>query len=425
MNKTWTVLKTEFINTVTRRSFILTLILVPLVPAVILGVISFFGSDQPITWTGEPMPSEPGEIISEGYLDKANIISSIPEWMGEDRLIAYDQEAQARQAVLSGEISGYFVIQPDYLESGSIRYVSQDFNPMTSIDTSWVINALIQYNLLGADQARLEAYQNPIQVQYVDLAPDDAEAGIDISTSPIAFYVPYGMTMLFYVLIVTAASLMMNSVAKEKENRVMEVLMSSIKPRQLLTGKILGLGLVGLLQLVVWLGTALVLLRLGGSTLQVPPEIQPSPAIMLWGMVFFILGYLVYATIMAGVGALVGTVKEASQATFIVILPILIPLMMVGAIINQPNALMPVVLSLIPFTAPNTIMTRMAVTPIPIWQLLLSISLLILTIILLLRAVAGMFRAQLLLTGKKFSLGLLLRALLGKQLEENESTSRS
>jgi ABC-2 type transport system permease protein len=340
-------------------------------------------------------------------------------------LIAYDQEAQARQAVLSGEIRGYIVIQPDYLESGSIRYVSQDFNPMTSIDTSWVINALIQYNLLGADQARLEAYQNPIQVQYIDLAPDDVEAGIDISTSPVAFYIPYGMTMLFYVLIVTAASLMMNSVAKEKENRVMEVLMSSIKPRQLLTGKILGLGLVGLLQLVVWLGTALVLLRLGGSTLQIPPEIQPSPAILLWGMVFFILGYMVYATIMAGVGALVGTVKEASQATFLIILPILIPLMMVGAIINQPNALLPVILSLIPFTAPNTIMTRMAVTPIPIWQLLLSISLLILTIILLLRAVAGMFRAQLLLTGKKFSLGLLIKALLGKQLKETESTSRS
>jgi ABC-2 type transport system permease protein len=425
MNKTWTVLKTEFINTVTRRSFLLTLILVPLVPAVILGVMSLFGSDQPITWPGAPMPSQPGEIISEGYLDKANIITSLPEWMGEDQLIAYDQEAQARQAVLAGEISGYFVIQPDYLESGAIRYVSQDFNPMTSIDTSWAINALIQYNLLGADQARLEAYQNPIQVQYIDLAPDDSEAGIDISTSPVAFYIPYGMTMLFYVLIVTAASLMMNSVAKEKENRVMEVLMSSIKPRQLLTGKILGLGLVGLLQLVVWLGTALVLLRLGGSTLQIPPEIQPSPAILLWGMVFFILGYMVYATIMAGVGALVGTVKEASQATFLIILPILIPLMMVGAIINQPNALLPVILSLIPFTAPNTIMTRMAVTPIPIWQLLLSISLLILTIILLLRAVAGMFRAQLLLTGKKFSLGLLIKALLGKQLDETESTSRS
>lgn len=424
MNKTWTVLKTEFINTVTRRSFILTLILVPLIPAVILGIMSLIGSDQPITWTGTPMPSDPGEIISEGYLDKANIISGIPEWMGEDRLIAYDQEAQARQAVLSGEISGYFVIQPDYLESGSIRYISQDFNPMTSLDTTWMINALIQYNLLGGDQARLEAYQNPLQVKYVDLAPDDVEAGIDMS-NPVAFYIPYGMTMLFYVLIVTAASLMMNSVAKEKENRVMEVLMSSVKPRQLLTGKILGLGLVGLLQLVVWLGSSLVLLRLGGSTLQIPPEIQLSPAILLWGMVFFILGYLVYATLMAGVGALVGTVKEASQATFLIILPILIPLMMVGAIINQPNALLSVILSLIPFTAPNTIMTRMAVTPIPLWQLLLSIALLILTIILLLRAVAGMFRAQLLLTGKKFCLGLLIRALLGKQLEETESTSRS
>lgn len=190
--------------------------------------------------------------------------------------------------------------------------------------------------------------------------------------------------------------------------------MSSIKPRQLLTGKILGLGLVGLLQLVVWLGSALVMLRLGGRTLQLPANAQLSPGLLIWGMIFFVLGYLVYGTIMAGVGALVGSVKEASQATFIVILPILIPLMMVGAIINQPHAPLSVILSLIPFTAPNTIMTRMAASTVPLWQLMLSITLLMVTIVILIRAVSGMFRAQLLLTGQKFSLGLFINTLRGK-----------
>jgi len=220
----------------------------------------------------------------------------------------------------------------------------------------------------------------------------------------------------------STASLMMNSVAKEKENRVMEVLLSSLKPKDLLTGKILALGLVGLLQLVVWLGSALVMLRLGGTTLQIPPDLQLSPAILVWGVVFFILGYLVYGTIMAGVGALVGSVKEASQATFIIILPILIPLMLVGGIISQPNAILSVILSLIPFTAPNTIMTRLAVTPVPLWQLLTAVVLLLITILLLIRAVSGMFKAQLLLTGKKFSLGLFLRALRGKDLDASEAS---
>ena len=146
-------------------------------------------------------------------------------------------------------------------------------------------------------------------------------------------------------------------------------------------------------------------------------EIQLSPGILIWGIIFFVLGYLLYGTIMAGVGALVGSVKEASQATFIVILPILIPLMLVGPIIERPHSSLAVVLSLIPFTAPNTIMTRMAATEIPFWQPLTAIGLLIITAMFLIRAVAGMFKAQLLLTGQKFSLGLFINTLRGKHPE--------
>ena len=416
MNKTWTVLKAEFFNTVTRRSFILTLILVPLVPALILGGISLFGDDQPIEWAGVPTDPQLGEPVSEGVLDLAHIIIRFPEWLEEGRVITFSSEDDARQAVLAGEINGYFVIQPDYLESGAIAYISHDFNPMTSMNNTWLIDTLIQYNLLGGNNLLFEVFQNPIQVQFTDLSPEETEESIDMS-NPIAFYIPYGMTMLFYVLIVSSASLMMNSVAKEKENRVMEILVSSIKPRELLTGKIFGLGLVGVLQLVVWLGSAVVMLRLSGRSLHIPPEIQLSAGILIWGTVFFILGFLVYGTIMAGVGALVGSVKEASQATFIVILPILIPLMMVGAIINAPHSSLSVILSLIPFTAPNTIMTRMAVTTIPLWQLLVSIGLLVITIIILIRAVSGMFRTQLLLTGLKFSLGLFFNTLRGRHPE--------
>jgi ABC-2 type transport system permease protein len=419
MNKTWMVLKTEFINTVTRRSFIITLILVPLVPALIIGGISLFGGDQEVQVPGAMPQPEPDVQLAEGYIDLANIITSMPAWLNDDLLIPFENETDAMQAALSGEISGYYVIEADYLESGAIRAMREDFNPMEMTETSWVINALLQYNLVGADQQRLTLLQNPIQVQHFDLSPEDQDA-IDFS-SPIAFYIPYGITFLFYVLIITSASLMMNNVAKEKENRVMEILMSSVKPNQLLTGKILGLGLVGLLQLVVWLGSALVMLRLGGSTLQIPADIQLSPAILIWGILFFILGYLVYGSIMAGVGALVGTVKEASQATFIVILPILIPMLLIGLIIHQPNSPAAIVLSLIPFTATNTIMTRMAITPVPLWQLLLSVALLLITIYLLIRAVSGMFRAQHLLTGQKFSLGVFIRALRGKPILVNKA----
>ena len=413
MNKTLTILKTEFINTITRRSFLITLILVPLVPALILGGISLFGRNDAASSPdgGGAVQTQPESLLAAGYLDEANIIEQLPSWIEPGSLLAFDTEDQAKQALLSGEISGYYVIAPDYLETGAIRYVNKEFNPLSSMESSGPINSVIRYNLLGADPAKFAVYSNPLALKVTNLDPNSVNRDSD---NPLSFYLPYGVTMLLYFLILTSASLMMTSVAKEKENRVMEILISSVKPRQLLTGKILALGLVGLLQTAVWMGSAFLMLRLGGSTLNIPADLQLPPELLIWSLVFFLLGYLFYATIMAGVGALVPNIKEATQATTVIILPMLIPLVLISMIIETPNATLPVVLSLIPFTAPVTILTRMAVGPVPLWQILVAIVLLVGAIILLVRAVSGMFRAQVLLTGQKFSLGGYLRALFGK-----------
>lgn len=416
MNKTLTVLKTEFINTVTRRSFLITLILVPLLPTLILGGISLFGgndTDGETSAGGLFQPDSPSQI-AEGYIDQAGIITKLPDWMESDSLIAFETEEQAKQALQSNVISGYYVIPMDILESGSVRYVNQEFSPLASMELSSTIDEVIRFNLLGADSDQFAIYVNPLEKVFVDLAPDTVERD---NSNPASFYLPYGTTMLLYVLIITSASLMMTSVAKEKENRVIEILISSIAPRQLLTGKILGLGLVGLLQTIVWMGTGFLLLRTGGTTLNIPVSLQLPADLLIWSVVFFLLGYFLYATIMAGVGALVPNVKEATQATIFIILPMLIPLMLISVIIETPNSTLPLILSLFPFSAPVAMVTRMSVTTVPLWQILTSIGLLLATIIILVRAVAGMFRAQILLTGKKFSLGLYLRTLFSKNPE--------
>lgn len=416
MEKTWIVFKTEILNTITRRSFLLTLILVPLIPAVILGVVSLIGGEGN---QGDPQgglggifqPSQEATLL-DGYVDLAGVIEQVPPDLGEDRLVAFQNEEAAQEAAMADEIRGYFVIHPDFLETGQISYYREDFNPLTALETTGVIDTVIRYNLLEGDLQQLEAFSYPVQVNQIDLSPEVEERDLG---NPLSFYVPYGVSMLFYVVIISSASLLMSSIAKEKENRVMEILMSSVKPVQLFTGKILGLGVIGLLQMVLWLGSAILMLHLGSGTLNIPPNLQLPPGILTWGIVFFILGYLVYASIMAGVGAFVPNIKEASQATFYVIMPLLIPLVLVSVIIEEPNAILPTVLSLIPFTAPTTMLTRMAVSPVPLWQIFAAIGLLIVTIYLLIRAVAGMFRAQLLLTGKKFNLGLYIKTLLGQE----------
>lgn len=416
MNKTLTVLKTEFINTVTRKSFLITLVLVPLLPALILGGISLFGGNDTGAETdssgGYPSGSE--TLIAEGYVDEAGIITQLPEWIEPESLIAYESETQARAALLAGDLVGFYVIAPDFLETGAVRFINEEFSPFSSFESSSTMESVLRYNLLGADSVQFAIYSYPLETKLMDLDPETVDRD---SSNPLSFYLPYGATMLLYVLIITSASLMMTSVAKEKENRVIEILLSSVAPRQLLTGKILGLGLVGLLQTVVWMGAGFYLLRAGGTTLNIPASLQLPADLLIWSVVFFLLGYFLYATIMAGVGALVPNIKEATQATIFVILPMLVPLMLISLMIETPNATLPIILSLFPFSAPIAMVTRMSVISVPLWQILTAIGLLLVTIFFLVRAVAGMFRAQVLLTGKKFSVGLYLRTLFGKKSE--------
>jgi len=153
----------------------------------------------------------------------------------------------------------------------------------------------------------------------------------------LTFFLPYIVTFLFYIVILGSSSMMLNSITNEKSNRVIEILLTSITPMQLLSGKIVALGLVGLLQTIVWSGTGLFILRLSGRSFALPIEFQLPTSILVWGIIFFILGYILYASLMAGVGALVSNLKEASQATTILVIPMVIPLVLLAPVIQNPN----------------------------------------------------------------------------------------
>jgi len=230
----------------------------------------------------------------------------------------------------------------------------------------------------------------------------------------LTFAVPYATMMIFYVAILMSSSLLLNSVSVEKQNRVMEILMSSINPRQLLTGKIVGLGITGLLQTLIWFGTGYTLLRLSGRTFDLPPGFELPPSILVWGIVFFLLGYAVYASLMAALGALVPNLKEGSQSTLVVIWPAIVPMFLISILIEQPHGALATGLSLFPLTAPMTMMLRLSVGGVPWWQPPLAAGLLLLTVYFILRAVARVFRAQYLLSGQTFSVKRYFAALLGR-----------
>jgi ABC-2 type transport system permease protein len=156
------------------------------------------------------------------------------------------------------------------------------------------------------------------------------------------------------------------------------------------------------------------LLRISGQVLDLPPAFQLPLSILVWGVIFFVQGYVLYAFLMAGVGALVPNLREASQATLLLVMPLILPLLLINLLVQQPNGSVAVGLSLFPFTAPVAMMTRLSVTNVPLWQPLAASGLLVIAGLLVIRSVAGMFRAQTLLSGQNFSLKLLFKALIGK-----------
>jgi len=192
--------------------------------------------------------------------------------------------------------------------------------------------------------------------------------------------------------------------------------MLSITPRQMLASKIIGLEITGLLQVIAWVGTLFTLMNMGGGTLGLPEEFTLPVSVLAWGLAFFSLGFAVHASLMAGVGALVPKLKEASQASFVAMIPLMTGYMvsLLAPMAGAPHAVLPTALSLFPLTAPIAMMMRLTTRGVPSWQLLLSAGLMLVTTYVIVRAIAAMFRAQHLLSGQSFSVKRFFGALLGR-----------
>jgi ABC-2 type transport system permease protein len=201
--------------------------------------------------------------------------------------------------------------------------------------------------------------------------------------------------MIFYLVITMTGSFMLQSVSKEKENRTIEVLLLSVRPRDLMLGKILGLGVVALLQIVVWGGAMLVF---GGVSLNGLSALGLPDGFFIWALLYFVLGYLVYASLLGALGALAPSAREGAQFTFFVMLPLFIPLMLNSALIEAPNSGLTTFLSLFPLTSPVTMITRLAAGNVPIAQLLLGLVLLAITTYGIIVYSARFFRADTLLS---------------------------
>jgi ABC-2 type transport system permease protein len=407
MHKTWIILRNEVITTVRRPSFLFTLFGVPLITAAIFFIIGTINHSQPGKveqfFNGETSATR----VFTGYIDQSGVIKQVP---ADSNLVAYKTEVEARVALRDAKIDGFYILPLDYLQTGKMRYIRPDFNPLNSLKQSNDFQNIIDQNLLGNDLKLFKQYKQPLSIEIVNENPNPIQA----QESSASMTLPTIVTMVFYVLLLTSSSLLLNSITKEKENRVMEMLISSASPQQILTGKIAALGFVSLFQAAIWMSFGSVLMG-GGQTARLLPQGLALPqGFIFWGLVYFLGGYVLYASLMGGVGAMVPNLREGSQMTSLIILPMLIPLVLMGTLSQDPGGILSVSLSLIPFTSPVAMLTRLSAGDVPVWQLGLGVVLLGLCALWVLRAVSRMFRSQVILGGQTFTRQRFFRALLGK-----------
>jgi ABC-2 type transport system permease protein len=408
MRNTLIVIKHEARTTLGRRSF---WIMTFLFPALIIGMS--FGSQ--ILARNSFQDNQQKDILSGGtampsigYVDQAGLIKQLPPGFPQGLLRAYPDQAGAQAALGAGQLQQYYLVPADFLKSGKLVVVDSKFTPFSTFTGSFLFNYIVNLNLVG-DPSLATVVDNPMAtVQAHSLAPQGAK---DEAAS---FFVPFAALFIFFFVITMSSGFMLQSVTKEKENRTVEILLISLNPRELMLGKVIGLGLVALLQMAIWLGASYYLTGQGSALLNLAAgSITLPPGFIVWALLYFILGFLLYASALGALGALAPNTREGAQFTFIVMLPLLLPVWLANALIQTPESPLSLFLSLFPLTAPTSMITRLAAGEVPIEQILIGLAGLAITTYLFVLLAARFFRADTLLSTSSLSLRRILSTLRG------------
>ena len=246
----------------------------------------------------------------------------------------------------------------------------------------------------------------PVVPEQVDLSPGHDERARNEGERVMAMMVPFFFCFMMFMGIFGTGQHMVTSVIEEKSNRVMELLLSSVSPLQLMAGKIIGLAGVGLTVMALWAAAAVFAARQKGIMIEVPPAILPYFAI------YFVLGFLLFSAILAAIGSVCNTIKEAQGLLMPVSMLLVVPMVAWFNLVQSPNSALAVTLSFVPPVAPMVMMLRLCADPhLPLAQTLGSIALLAASVPAAIWAAGKIFRTGALMYGKRPTLREMFRWL--------------
>jgi len=409
MRKVLLVARHEFLTNLRRPGFIFMTLFVPVLGLVGLAVVSLAGGRAANLLREQFAPE--GRPIA--YVDHSGLFSPALPQYGK-LFTQYPGEAQALQALRDRKETTVLVIAADYLQSGKVAAYSlrSGFSSQVASDSDTVRSFLIDHLVEGKiDPPTAARLRDPLNVVPVMLDQDGKPSTTGTTGVVLGFIIPYLMSILLIMTIFTSSGYLLQGIGTEKDSRVIELLVSSLSSTQLMAGKILGLGALGLAQVLFWVLSGWGLLLLASGLLALAGTLPVSLPQIGLSIVYFLLGYLLFGTLMAAAGALGTSLREGQQIAGIFSMGAALPFMAISFIFANPNSTLAVVLSYFPFSAPVTMMLRLGLTQVPWYQLLISTALLVGAVLVSLWAGAKVFRLGLLMYGKRASPTEVWRAL--------------
>jgi len=376
-------------------------LIVPLIALLLIGAFQLI--------SGVATPT--AELATIGYVDELGGFQQYTT-QGNITLIRFDATTDATDALIKRDVSEYFVIPPDYVSTGLInRYTLEKQLAASPTITAAISNFLLDNLVAGkvpeATIARIEAPLNLITTRLTEtgaVAPEQGGYG--------SFVIPFVFGVLLALSIIVSSTYLLQGLGEEKENRVMEILLSSVSARQLLTGKVVGIGAAGLVQVGIWVISAPLLLNLASSSIGgFIGTIQLPANFIVLAVVYFMLGYSLFAVISASLGAVSSGSREGQQLIGVFTIPLLIPLWFTSLIMFFPDNPVWVFFAIFPLSAPVEVIIRLGVSSVPAWQLVASLAVLVLTIVGTLLLTTRIFRTYLLMYGKRPGIREVIRNL--------------
>ena len=433
MSKFWIVFKQEYAQVVKKKSFIVGLIITPAIlllmmlgPALLAKKKASSTEHLAVIDRSEVnLGDEFARSLNEYMLDDS--VTQYYEVEGLFEISAFDTdkfkqtEDSVKSLILDEKLKYLLVITPEALSSDSGVYVVSNADNIVSYSRfRRELSYLISGKRLAASNINLPVDSVLGMTQRIDLLTKDLKGEtISLDTK---FIVAIIFVMMIYILILANGQMVMRSVIDEKNSRIMEVLVSSVSPFQLMLGKILGLGAATLTQVFIWIiaGIAFAMFGSGfGSNEMVIQKLVLNPYILAYFVIFFILGFLLYSTMFALLGAIFNNEKEAQNFLFPIVMCLILPIMIGMYIIQEPSSTIARILSFIPLFTPTMMVLRLniIIPTLPEYNMFsgalleanLTVLLLAVSVIGFIWAAAKIFRVGILMYGKRATLPEIIK----------------